>query len=103
MTDETTPQRTMDALGHGRDDWDYHSDGSFASADGPTAVHLYRLHVIRSTLAFEVKHPGMRMTRVSALRACNEALGTTYRRKQAALDHLERLMREAGELRSDSE
>jgi hypothetical protein len=83
------PDRTVDALTKGPEGLTDH-DGMIMAA-GPDAVHLVRLVAIRSALAFEIE-TGMKMTRVSALAAANAALGTKYRRKQQALDHLEGLL-----------
>lgn len=88
------PERTKAALDHGREKFSYYEDGSFAGADGPEGVDLFRLHVIRQALAFEVKHPGMKMTRMSALKAANEVMGTTYRTKKKALDAIELLLQQ---------
>lgn len=89
------PERTLAALTEGRHGFEHHPDGSFAAAVGPVAVDLFRLIVIENALAFEVKHPGMKMTRASTLKAANAVLGTNYKRKQAALDHLREVMRQA--------
>lgn len=88
------PERTQAALDHGREKFHYYEDGSFAGADGPEGVDLFRLHVIRQALSFEVKHPGMKMTRFSALKAANEVMGTTYRTKKKALDAIDALLQQ---------
>lgn len=90
------PENTLNAVTKGREGFDYHEDGTFAGASGPDAVNLYRLHAIRSALSFEIK-TGMKMSRVSALKAANQMLGTKYTRKQRALDHVESLLESAGE------
>ena len=82
----TLPQKTQDALDHGREGMTAHESGMF-SADGPEAVQLFRLLTIRNALEFEIR-TGMKMSRISALAAANDALGTNYRRKQKALDHM---------------
>lgn len=87
----TLPQKTQSAIDNGAQGFEYHENGDFAGAFTPDAVSLYRLKVIQASLAFEIK-TGMKMTRVSALKAANAALGTTYRRKQQALDHLNLLL-----------
>jgi len=86
------PERTVKALTEGRHGFEHYEDGSFAAAVGPVAVDLFRLIVIENALAFEVKHPGMKMTRHSTLKAANSVLGTNYRRKAQALDHLRAVM-----------
>lgn len=90
------PEETLEAVTTGRKGFSYREDGSFASADGYPAVHLFRLKVIQNSLAFEIK-TGMKMSRVSALAAANRALGTNYKRKQKALDHMNSLLESAGE------
>ena len=81
------PQSTQSAIENGAQGFEYRENGDFAGAYTPDAVALYRLKVIQNALAFEIK-TGMKMTRVSALKAANGALGTNYKRKQQALDHL---------------
>jgi hypothetical protein len=84
------PEHTLDALTKGPEGFTTTEHGT-VFIDGPDAVHLFRLGVIRSSLRFEI-NTGMKMTRVSALKAANAALGTKYRRKQQALDHLDSLL-----------
>ena len=86
------PDRTVTALTEGRHGFEHREDGSFAAAVGPVAVDLFRLIVIENALKFEVEHPGMRMSRVPVLRAANEVLGTSYRSKKKALEHLQSVM-----------
>lgn len=86
----TLPQSTEKALENGAAGFETSESGAFM-ASGEDAVNLYRLLVIRKSLEFEIK-TGMKMTRVSALKAANAALGTNYRRKQQALDHLNLLL-----------
>jgi hypothetical protein len=83
------PERTLDAVTKGHEQIEALPGGGWmATGEG---VDLFRLVAIRSALRFEVK-TGMKMTRQSALKAANAALGTTYRRKQQALDHLDSLL-----------
>lgn len=89
------PTETLDAATKGRDNIEVTEHGT-VHFDGPEAVGLFRLHVIRQSLAFELK-TGMKMTRVSALKAANQALGTNYNRKQKAFDHIDDLLFSAGE------
>lgn len=81
------PESTLDALTTGRHGFEFDEDGNFRGASGTAAVGLYRLITIQNALAFEVR-TGMKMSRVSALKAANAALGTNYKRKQKALDHI---------------
>jgi hypothetical protein len=90
------PERTLNAVTKGREGFDYDDEGNFRGATGPAAVGLFRLKMIKSSLEFEIK-TGMKMSRVSALKAANADLGTNYRRKQQALDHITSLLESAGE------
>ena len=84
------PQTTQEALENGAAGFTSTPDGA-VFIDGPAAVNLFRLKVIQNALAFEIK-TGMKMTRHSALAAANQALGTNYRRKAQALDHLNTIL-----------
>jgi hypothetical protein len=86
----TLPQKTQDAIDYGRDGITVREGGGM-SADGEAAVHLYRLHVIQHSLDFEIK-TGVKMSRFSALKAANAALGTNYKRKAQALAHMNELL-----------
>lgn len=86
------PDKTLTALTEGPNHV-HAGEGATVFAEGP-GVDLFRLIVIRQSLEFEVK-TGMRMTRVSALKAANEVLGTSYRSKAKALDHLNAVMEAA--------
>ena len=87
----TLPQSTQSALENGAAGFEHDAEGNFRGAIGQDAVMLYRLRVIQRSLAFEIK-TGMKMSRVSALKAANASLGTNYKRKQQALDHLDSLL-----------
>lgn len=84
------PQATQDALDNGAAGVTVTETGA-VFFDGPDAVNLYRLKVIQNALAFEIK-TGMKMWRMSALKAANATLGTNYKRKQQALDHLNAIL-----------
>lgn len=86
----TLPESTQKALENGAEGFDTLSGGGYVVA-GEDGVNLYRLLVIRKGLEFEIK-TGMKMTRGSMLAAANAALGTNYRRKQQAVDHLNLLL-----------
>jgi hypothetical protein len=90
------PERTLNAVTKGREGFSYDENGEFRGATGPDAVHLFRLKMIKSSLEFEIK-TGMKMSRVSALKAANADLGTNYKRKQQALNHITSLLESAGE------
>jgi len=90
------PEKTLDAVTKGREGFDYAPDGSFMGASGKEAVNLYTLIMLHSYLGLEIKTK-MKF-RVSLLAKANEVLGTNYKRKQQALDHLESVLRAAGEL-----
>lgn len=86
----TLPTNTQAALDNGAKGIEVREGGAW-SASGPDAVNLVRLVVIRKALEFEIR-TGMKMSRVSALKAANEALGTNYKTKQKALGHLDGLL-----------
>lgn len=88
----TLPQKTQDALDHGREGMSTSEHGTFM-ASGPDAVQLYRLKVIQHSLDFEIR-TGMKMSRFSALKAANAALGTNYRRKAQALTAMNEILGE---------
>ena len=84
------PERTIVAVTEGPDH--VHGGHGGTSFDGPAAVDLFRLVVIARGLHFEIK-TGMKMRAgLSMLKAANDALGTNYRRKQQAYDHLQSLL-----------
>jgi hypothetical protein len=92
------PNETLDAVTKGREGFEYDEDGNFRGAGGREAMDLFILHSIVSYLRLEIK-TGMKMTaKASTLRKANEMLGTNYKRKQQALDHLEAVLVMAGEL-----
>lgn len=90
------PNRTLDAVTKGREGFRYDEDGTFTGADGREAVDLYTLIVLHSYLQLQIK-TNMRF-RVNLLAKANEVLGTNYKRRQQALDHLGAVLRSAGEL-----
>lgn len=90
------PNRTLDAVTKGREGFDYDEGGEFMAASGRQAVDLYAMLALHSYLRLEI-NSGMRM-RVNLLAKANEVLGTNYKRRQKAFDHLEAVLRAAGEL-----
>ena len=92
------PETTLSAVTKGREGFDYDQEGNFRGAGGQDGMNLFILHSLVSYLRLEIK-TGMKMTaNASTLRKANEMLGTNYKRKQQALDHLEALLVSAGEL-----
>ena len=62
--------------------------------DGDDKMHganLFRMRMVRTALNAEVRS-GLKMTRGSVLAVANDILGTNYKRKQHALDHLSHLL-----------
>jgi hypothetical protein len=85
------PESTLEALTNGHENMSFNEDGHLTSASG-SGVDLYILVSLISWIKLELK-TGMKMTRHgSTLRKANEMLGTNYKRKQQALDHLESLL-----------
>ena len=81
------PESTLEALTNGPKGFDFDEEGNFRGASGQAAVGMFRIIMIQNALQFEFR-TGMKMSRVSALAAANQVLGTDYRRKQKALDHI---------------
>lgn len=85
------PEETLEALTNGANNMSFNENGEMTSASG-SGVDLYILLSLISWIELELK-TGMKMTaRGSTLRKANEMLGTNYKRKQQALDHLKALM-----------
>ena len=85
------PESTLEALTNGHQHMEFNEDGHMTSASG-SGVDLYVLVSLVSWIKLELK-TGMKMTaRGSTLKKANQMLGTNYKRKQQALDHLEALL-----------
>ena len=85
------PEQTLEALTNGHKNMDFNENGEMTSASG-SGVDLYVLISLVSWIKLELK-TGMKMTaKGSTLKKANQMLGTNYRRKQQALDHLEALL-----------
>jgi hypothetical protein len=85
------PEQTLEALTNGQDNMRFNEEGHLTSASG-SGVDLYILISLISWIELELK-TGMKMTRRgSTLRKANEMLGTNYKRKQQALDHLKSVL-----------
>ena len=94
------PNETIDALAKGREGFNYNKDGDFSGAGGVDAMNLLRLHSLRSALRLETTTNLKISRKVNTLKVANEMLGTNYKRKQQALDHLETLLIITGELKT---
>ncbi len=97
------PSKTLDALTEGRQGFEYDSEGNFSSCGGEKSMNLLRLHSLYSALSLELKTGIKISARVNTLRVANEMLGTNYKRKQKAFEHLESIMKLAGEIRQGEE
>lgn len=97
------PNETLDALSNGRKGFDYNEDGDFSGAGGTDAMNLLRLHALYSALRLETRTNLKISSRVKTLKVANEMLGTNYKRKQQALDHLRNVLVLAGEIKQDTE
>lgn len=85
------PEHTLEALTNGHNNMSFNENGEMTSASG-SGVDLYILISLIGWIKLELK-TGMKMTRHgSTLKKANEMLGTNYKRKQQALDHLESLL-----------
>jgi hypothetical protein len=94
------PNETLDAVTKGREGFDYDSEGNFTGAGGPDAINLLRLHTLYSTLKLEVKTGMNWSSRFSTLAVANQMLGTNYKRKAKALEHVEAVLVMAGEIQN---
>jgi len=93
------PEQTLEALTNGRKDFIYNEDGMFMGASG-AGMDLFVLHSLVRYLRLEIK-TGMKMTaKASTLRKANEVLGTNYKRKAKALEHLEAVLVMAREIQN---
>lgn len=64
-----------------------HEDGTIV-ADDPASINLVRLISLKHALSLEIR-TGMKMSRgVSLLALVNQTLGTSFKRKEAALEAL---------------
>lgn len=59
--------------------------------DTPDGIAFFRLLQLRGALRIEI-NTGMRNSRGSVLAAVNQQFGTSFKRKQAALDYLNELI-----------
>jgi len=85
------PEQTLEALTNGHNHMEFNENGEMTSASG-SGLDLYVLVSLIGWIKLELK-TGMKITaRGSTLRKANEVLGTNYKRKQQALDHLEGLL-----------
>jgi hypothetical protein len=94
------PNETLDAVTKGREGFDYDSEGNFTGCGGEDAINLLRLHTLYGTLKLEVKTGMNWSSRFSTLAVANEMLGTNYKRKAKALEHVEAVLVMAGEIQN---
>jgi hypothetical protein len=94
------PNETLDAVTKGREGFDYDEDGNFTGCAGEEAINLFKLHTLYSTLKLEVKTGMNWSSRFSTLAVANEMLGTDYKRKAKALEHVEAVLVMAGEIQN---
>jgi hypothetical protein len=94
------PNETLDAVTKGREGFDYDTEGNFTGAGGTDAINLLRLHTLYSTLKLEVKTGMNWSSRFSTLAVANQMLGTNYKRKAKALEHVEAVLVMAGEIQN---
>ena len=95
------PSKTLDALTEGRDGFRYDAEGNFTGCGGEKSIDLLRLHYLHSSMKLELKTKAKISRNVNTLKVANQLLGTNYKRKTQALEHLESIMKLAGEIRED--
>lgn len=92
------PNETLDAVTEGRKGFEYGEEGNLQSVSGEQGINLLRLHYLYSSLKLELK-TGMKISgKVNTLKVANQMLGTNYKRKQQAFEHLKAVLQMAGEL-----
>lgn len=84
------PVGTQNALANGRNGISATQGGGFI-ADTPDSIALVRLMTVKSGLKFEIA-TGIKASRVSILKVANSMLGTSYRTKKQALNHIDALL-----------
>jgi hypothetical protein len=95
------PSKTLDALTEGREGFRYDTEGNFTGCGGEKSIDLLRLHYLHSSMKLELKTKAKISRNVNTLKVANQLLGTNYKRKTQALEHLESIMKLAGEIRED--
>lgn len=97
------PNETLDAVTEGRKGFEYSKDGNLQAVSGFEGMNLLRLHYLYSSMKLELK-TGMKISgKVNTLKVANQMLNTNYKRKQQAFDHLEAVLKMAGELKEIDE
>ena len=94
------PVETINAVTEGRKGFEYHEDGHLQAVSGEEGINLLRLHYLYSSMKLELNTRMKISGKVNTLKVANQMLGTNYKRKQKAFEHLESLMAMAGELRN---
>lgn len=96
------PNETLDAVTNGRKGFHHNENGDFTGADGVDAMNLLKLHHLWAGLKLEIQTSMKMSSKVNTLKVANQMLGTKYRRKQQAFDHLEAVLTMAGELKQEN-
>jgi len=96
------PSKTLDALTEGREGFRYDAEGNFTGCGGEKSIDLLRLHYLHSSMKLELKTGAKISRNVNTLKVANQLLGTNYKRKTQALEHLESIMKLAGEIKEDN-
>jgi hypothetical protein len=71
------------------------ANGQFQSATGPEAVRAFGLRVLASGLKLEIKCPGLKMSRVSALAQAKQVTGLRTNSRALQLAAVELLLADA--------
>jgi len=95
------PSKTLDALTEGREGFRYDAEGNFTGCGGEKSIDLLRLHYLHSSMKLELKTGAKISRNVNTLKVANQLLGTNYKRKTQALEHLESIMKLAGEIKEE--
>jgi hypothetical protein len=70
-------------------------DGQFSSAEGPGAVRAFGLRVLASGLKLEMKCPGLKMSKVSALKQAKAVTGLKTNDRAKHLAKVEEMLQAA--------
>jgi len=97
------PNETLSTVTAGRKGFEYGKDGDLQAVSGEQGINLLRLHYLYSSMKLELKTRMKISGKVNTLKVANQMLGTNYKRKQQAFDHLEAVLKMAGELKGVDE
>lgn len=69
-------------------------DGKLLTCDGPDAVRAFALRVLAGALKLELRCPGIKASRMSALKQAKQVTGLKSNKREVQLAEVERLLKE---------